>query len=272
MTQSAKWLRAMKVSLTLDVYSVSSCVNDDFADYVDYWKHNDWWFFDSPAAIQAVSQEHSIDLGDALLFYYEIYEFEFDHGEWRSFSPGEGAGNRQAGIATPSSKRLDGYDAVMRVGELLIPIAGAMQGELLAGSYIQADETPVGVQTDDQRGRNHQPTCGSLDRPGKESSSTSAWAAIRKGRSCSWAASRELCRPTAIRPTTRSVGRRWCTPRAWRRKFVEAVKVNAKNSEAALIPGQYAYESQPHLLNVQYWWCVFQTCAGHFGAHGTSSR
>ena len=45
---------------------------------------------------------------------------------------------------------------IMRVGELLIPVAGAMRKELLAGSYIQADETPVDVQTHDGRGTNHQ--------------------------------------------------------------------------------------------------------------------
>lgn len=112
MPQSAEWLRTMKESLTLDVYSVSSCVNDDFADYVDDWKHNGWWFFDSPTVIRTMSREHSIDLSDALLFYYEVYEFEFENGEWRSFSPSEGIGNGQAGIATPANKRLDGYDVV----------------------------------------------------------------------------------------------------------------------------------------------------------------
>src|ERR1700726_1827224 len=41
---------------------------------------------------------------------------------------------------------LDGW--VMRVGELLRPITAAMGQELLSGSYIQADETPVGVQSE----------------------------------------------------------------------------------------------------------------------------
>jgi transposase len=35
---------------------------------------------------------------------------------------------------------------VMTVGELLAPVVGAMRRELLAGSYIQADETTVDVQ------------------------------------------------------------------------------------------------------------------------------
>jgi transposase len=45
---------------------------------------------------------------------------------------------------------------VMQVGEMLGPVVGAMRKELLAGSYIQADETPVDVQTHDKRGKNHQ--------------------------------------------------------------------------------------------------------------------
>lgn len=58
-------------------------------------------------------------------------------------------------------------DAVMRVGDLLMPIAAAMKRELLAGTYIQADETPVGVQTHDKRGRNHQAYLWQYGSPGK---------------------------------------------------------------------------------------------------------
>jgi transposase len=46
-------------------------------------------------------------------------------------------------------------DSVLRVGELLIPIVGVMARDLLAGIYIQADETHVGVQTPDKKGENH---------------------------------------------------------------------------------------------------------------------
>jgi len=46
-------------------------------------------------------------------------------------------------------------DAVLRVGELLIPIIDWMKRDLLAGHYIQADETHVGVQTQDKKGANH---------------------------------------------------------------------------------------------------------------------
>jgi len=48
---------------------------------------------------------------------------------------------------------------VMTVGERLEPVVGAMRKELLAGSYIQADETLVDVQVHEKRGKNHQAYC-----------------------------------------------------------------------------------------------------------------
>lgn len=46
-------------------------------------------------------------------------------------------------------------DAVLRVGELLIPVVDTMKRDLLTGGYIQADETHVDVQTPDKKGENH---------------------------------------------------------------------------------------------------------------------
>ena len=62
------------------------------------------------------------------------------------------------------SRDVDGW--VMRVGELLVPIASVMGRELISGSYIQADETPVGVQMHDKRGKNHQAWLWQYSRPG----------------------------------------------------------------------------------------------------------
>jgi transposase len=59
---------------------------------------------------------------------------------------------------------LDGW--VMRVGELVVPIAAAMRIELLSGSYTQADETPVDVQMHDGGGHNHQAYLWQYGRPG----------------------------------------------------------------------------------------------------------
>jgi transposase len=63
-----------------------------------------------------------------------------------------------------SRATLDGW--VLKVGELLIPMVAAMRRELISGSYIQADETPVGVQTREGRGKNHQAYLWQYSRPG----------------------------------------------------------------------------------------------------------
>ena len=70
---------------------------------------------------------------------------------------------RETGLEI-SRATLDGW--VMRVGELLRPITRAMAEELLAGNYIQADETPVGVQSERVRGKNHQAYLWQYSRPG----------------------------------------------------------------------------------------------------------
>jgi transposase len=58
-------------------------------------------------------------------------------------------------------------DSVLRVGELLIPIIDWMKRDLLAGNYIQADETYVGVQTEEKTGRNHTAYFWQYSAPGK---------------------------------------------------------------------------------------------------------
>lgn len=70
---------------------------------------------------------------------------------------------RDAGIEI-SRATMDGW--VMRVGELLLPMAGAIKRELLAGPYLQADETPVAVQLHAGTGSNHQAYLWQYGRPG----------------------------------------------------------------------------------------------------------
>jgi transposase len=55
---------------------------------------------------------------------------------------------------------------VMTVGELLRPICGAMRLELLGSDYLQADETPVDVQSERTEGKNHQAYLWEYGQPG----------------------------------------------------------------------------------------------------------
>ena len=56
--------------------------------------------------------------------------------------------------------------ALLAVGELLVPVVRAQAVELLAGGYVQADETPVPCQTGEKTGRNHRAYVWEYSAPG----------------------------------------------------------------------------------------------------------
>jgi len=103
-----EWLGNPRVN---QILSVCSCTSDDFADYVDFWKHNGFWFFDSPDVIKDLSQEHNLDLSGLRWFYYEAYEkeYDWDEGAWKSFAPEE---SFITNVVKPDTMRAKGYDIV----------------------------------------------------------------------------------------------------------------------------------------------------------------
>src|SRR5271165_1523977 len=100
------WLRAPQIE---DIYSLSGCESEDFADYIDHWKHNGYWLFDSPSIIRNVAQEESVDLAATTLFYHEVHELEFDGRAWNAFGPDPGMATT---VITPANKQLEGFDVV----------------------------------------------------------------------------------------------------------------------------------------------------------------
>jgi len=105
---SPDWLGTPNVR---DIYSVSSCVSNAFADYINYWQHNGYWLFDSPDIIQGLAKSNSIPLEETRLFYYEVHELQFnaDEGIWESFKPEP---SFPLEVAKPVAARLEGYDVV----------------------------------------------------------------------------------------------------------------------------------------------------------------
>ena len=94
----------------IDIYSVSSCMSKNFSDYIEFWRHNGYWFFDSPRIIQEISKEYSVNLTGTKIFYYEVYDLEFhENDEWKSFEP---EASFPTNIEVPDSKNLEGYDVV----------------------------------------------------------------------------------------------------------------------------------------------------------------
>jgi hypothetical protein len=100
------WLNATQVK---DIYSVSNCVSADFADYTSLWRHNGYWFFDTPALIRATAREKFIRLGSTSLFFYEAYEVEFDGKRWRPYGP---VPVIETSVVPPHTKHLEGFDVV----------------------------------------------------------------------------------------------------------------------------------------------------------------
>ncbi len=100
------WLKSDAVR---DVYSLSNCISDDFADYINYWKHNGYWLFDSPRVIEELSESEGIDLSGATLFYYEAYEYEFNdiQNEWVTYAPEP---SFETNVSVPVERNLEGYD------------------------------------------------------------------------------------------------------------------------------------------------------------------
>jgi hypothetical protein len=104
--KQTEWLTQHHVT---DIYSVSGCISEDFADYINYWKHNGYWFFNSPEIIKNIAAENSIQLEGTTLFYYEAYENELEDEGWRPWAPEP---SMQTDVVLPPRKRLEGFDVV----------------------------------------------------------------------------------------------------------------------------------------------------------------
>jgi transposase len=139
---------------------------------------------------------------------------------------------REAGVELGRAT-LDGW--VMRVGELLAPIVAAMRRDLIAASYLQADETPVPVQMHDKRGADHQAYLWQYGKPGGETVFDFQLGRGREGprkflgqwegilQTDGYVAYDDIGGPKLVH-----VG---CWAHA-RRKFVDAVKVNPQDAAA----------------------------------------
>jgi transposase len=129
-------------------------------------------------------------------------------------------------------------DAVMRVGELLLPIAAAIKRDLLAGRYLQADETPVGVQTHDKRGSNHQAYMWQYGSPGKGVVFDFRMGRDGQGPKQFLGDFNGLLQTDGYQGYSKVGGPNMvhaCCLAHARRKFVDAVKLNAKDADSARI-------------------------------------
>jgi len=102
-----EWLNCQNVT---KIYSVSNCTSKDFTNYIPYWKHNKYWFFNDPKDMDIIIDEQKITDEFELLFY-ELYEKEFDEEEqvWQEIQGEESFGYD---VKSPVYKDFLGYDIV----------------------------------------------------------------------------------------------------------------------------------------------------------------
>ena len=103
-----EWLDAPKV---IDICAVSKCVSNDFCDYINYWKHNGFWFFDTPIDIRNVAFENGIDISDTTLFYYRGHPQQFDNDSnvWIDYSADA---DLPTNVLPPLDEKFLGFDVV----------------------------------------------------------------------------------------------------------------------------------------------------------------
>lgn len=140
---------------------------------------------------------------------------------------------REAGLSI-SRATMDGW--VMRCGELLMPVAAAIGRELLAGSYIQADETPVPVQMHDGRGKNHQAYLWQYGRPGGSVMFDFRMGRGREGPSKFLGKFDGILQTDGYAAYERAGGPKLVHAACWahtRRKFIDVLKLNPDDRVAA---------------------------------------
>ncbi|MBX9747048.1 MAG: hypothetical protein K2X34_09115 [Hyphomonadaceae bacterium] len=95
----------------VDIVAVSPCFSKDFADYIDYWRHNGYWLFNNPSDMDDIVVRQGVDRSALSLFYFEVYEREFDEYEksWSAFSADQAF---ETNVIKPSHATLKGFDVV----------------------------------------------------------------------------------------------------------------------------------------------------------------
>jgi transposase len=139
---------------------------------------------------------------------------------------------RDAGVEIGRAT-LDGW--VMRVGELLEPVVGAMRQDLLRASYLQADETIVPVQMHDKRGADHQAYLWQYGKPGGETVFDFRMGRGREGPQKFLGTWEGILQTDGYQAYEGVGGPKLVHVGCWahaRRKFVDAVKVNRDDAAA----------------------------------------
>lgn len=102
---------SIKTDRVTDIFAVSPCCSRNFTDYISYWQHNGFWLFNKPSDMDDIVARKNISRDGLKLFYYEVYERQFDEVDmrWSSFTP---EASFVTNVKKPRNARLEGFDVV----------------------------------------------------------------------------------------------------------------------------------------------------------------
>ena len=102
------WIKSPVVK---EIYSVSNCISHNFADFMQFWKNNGFWFYNSQDIILEIAKDNQINLTKSTAIYYEVFSQQFneDSKSWESYKPET---DFVTNISIPTTKLLLGYDVV----------------------------------------------------------------------------------------------------------------------------------------------------------------
>ena len=148
---------------------------------------------------------------------------------------------------------------VMTIGEMLMPVVGAMRSQLLSGMYVQADETPVDVQMHDGSGTNHQAYLWQYGTPGGMTVFDFRMSRKRQGPLEFLGKFEGLLQTDAYTAYDGVGGPKMVHAACWshcRRHFVNAVKLNKKDASSLraveLINELFAIDAQARNENMNH--------------------
>jgi len=91
------------------IYSVANCISEDFADYIDFWRHNGFWLFDHPKIIAEICGENLIDMTGLRFLYLEseLLQYDPDLKKWIEYAP---ESSFPTNVAKLTGTKMLGYD------------------------------------------------------------------------------------------------------------------------------------------------------------------
>lgn len=100
------WLNAPHVE---SIYSVANCMSEDFADYIEFWRHNGHWLFDRPSIITDICEESCIEISGLTFLYLEseLIQYDADQKKWMAYEPDS---SFSTDVTKAHDAKLLGYD------------------------------------------------------------------------------------------------------------------------------------------------------------------